>query len=56
MQTVKRVVEDVTHGQRRHALAVQLVNVGAHVQQEVDHVIMAVHLPGPSNEKSEPER
>lgn len=46
VQRMKRVVEDMTHGQRRHAFTVQLVNISTHVQQQLYHVIMAVYLSG----------
>lgn len=50
MQRLKRIVEDVTHGQRRHAFTVQLVNISTHIQQQVDHIIVAVHLAATGHE------
>lgn len=44
VQRLKRVVEDMTHSQRRHALTIQLVDIGTHIQQQLDHIILAVHL------------
>lgn len=46
IERLKRVVEDMTHSQCRHAFIVQLVNVNAHVQQEMDHIIVALNLSG----------
>lgn len=56
MQRLKRVVEDVTHSQRRHAFTIQLVNVGTRIQQELDHIVVAVHLTGTRNETQQSER
>lgn len=44
MLGLKTIVEDVTHSKCRHAFTVQLVNVDAHVQQEMDDMNVAVYL------------
>lgn len=34
----------MTHSEGRHAFTVHLVNINTHVQQQVDHIIVAVYL------------
>lgn len=46
LQRLKRVVEDMTHCQCRHAFTIQLVNISTHIQQQLDHIVMAVYLTG----------
>lgn len=49
VQRLKRVVKDMAHSQGRHAFTIQLVNISTHVQQQLDHIIMAVYLTGTKN-------
>lgn len=44
VQRLKRIEEDMTHSEGRHAFTVHLVNINTHVQQQVDHIIVAVYL------------
>lgn len=53
---MKGVIEHVADSQCRHALTVQLVNVGPHVQQQVEHIMMAVYLTGAQNDARQSER
>lgn len=46
----------MTHSQRRHAGAVQLVNVGAHIQQQVEHIVVVVHLMGAQDDADQSEK
>ena len=44
MKGLKGVVEDVAHGECVHALAVQVIDVSARIEQQVDDRIVAVNL------------
>lgn len=51
VQRLKRIVEDMAHGQGTHAFTVHLINVCTHIQQQLDHTIMAVYLTGTRKER-----
>lgn len=44
VKRLKWVIEDMTHCQCIHALAIQLIDVSTHIQQQMDYSVVAVDL------------